>query len=285
MRDLTGRLALCAINTATLGFQAPIGGLIDAVARAGFGGIAPWRREVEGGDVTAIARQIRDAGIRVTGYCRSTYLPSATRTAFLTSVADNMRAIEDAARLGAYSFFMVVGGLPAGSKDLPGAREQVAEGTALLLDHARGLGVRLALEPLHPVYAADRSCLTTLAQALELCERIEPSAAPEPWLGVGIDVYHTWWDPLLAPSIARAGSARRIFGFHVNDWLVPTRDPLNDRGMMGDGVIDLRGIRGAVEAAGYQGFVEVEIFSAENWWRRPMAETLAVCARRLQDVC
>ena len=284
MRDLKGRLDLCAINTATLGFQAPINEVIEAVARAGFGGIAPWRREVEGGDAAATAKQIRDAGLKVTGYCRSTYLPSATRAEFLASVEDNRRALEDAAKLGAFSFFMVVGGLPAGSKDLPAAREQVAEGTAILLDHARGLGVRLALEPLHPLYAADRSCLTTLAEALDLCERIEPKAR-KPWLGIGLDVYHVWWDPRLAECIARAGKSRRIFGYHVNDWLVPTRDPLNDRGMMGDGVIDLPGVRNAVETAGYDSFVEVEIFSAANWWRRPMSESLAVCAQRLQDVC
>ena len=285
MRDLAGRPDLCAINTATLGFQAPISEVIETVARAGFGGIAPWRREVEGGDVAAIGRQIRDAGLKVTGYCRSTYLPAATRAEFLANVDDNRRAIDDAARLGAYSFFMVVGGLPKGSKDIGGARAQVAEGAALLLNHARHLGVRLALEPLHPVYAADRSCLTTLAEALDLCAAIEPEPPAKPWLGAGIDTYHVWWDPALFPQIVRAGRERRILGFHVNDWLVPTRDVLNDRGMMGDGVIDIRAIRGAVEAAGYDGLVEVEIFSTGTWWKRPMDETLAVCEQRLGTVC
>ncbi len=279
MRDL-GDTRLCAINTATLGFQEPIGAVIEAVAGAGFGGIAPWRREIEGGDVVGIAKQIRDAGLRVGGYCRSTSIPATTRAGFLANVEANRRAIDDAATLGARSFVMVVGGLPDGSRDIAGARAQVAEATGLLLEHGRSAGVRIALEPLHPVYAADRSCLTGLAEALDLCDAIE-GARDDPWLGVCLDVYHVWWDPFLKREIARAGASNRILGFHVCDWLVPTLDVLNDRGMMGDGVIDVRSIRGDVEAAGYDGLVEVEIFSAANWWKRPITETLLVCKERL----
>ena len=278
MRDLTDR-SLCAINTATLGFQAPIEAVVEAVARAGFGGIAPWRREVEGQDVRAISHRIRDAGLKVTGYCRSTYIPAAGHASFLANVEANRRAIDDAAALGAASFVMVVGGLPEGSKDMVAARAQVAEASALLLDHGKQAGVRIALEPLHPVYAADRSCLSLLSEALDLCDAIE-GEAEDPWLGACLDVYHLWWDPNLSRDIARAGRSRRIFGFHVCDWLVPTSDVLNDRGMMGDGVIDVRGIRRDVEATGYDGLVEVEIFSTENWWKRPMDETLRVCAAR-----
>ena len=285
MRSLANHPEYCAINTATLGHRVPLSDAIEAVARAGFGGIAPWRREVEGGDAEAIARQIRDTGMQVTGYCRSTYLPATTRSEFLASVTDNRRAIDDAATLGAQSFFLVTGSLPAGSKDLSGAREQVTEGIGVLLEHARQAGVRLALEPLHPVYTADRSCITSLSQAIDLCERLEPNAGPTPSLGLGLDVYHLWWDPELSAGIARAGRAHRIFGFHVNDWLNPTRDVLNDRGMMGDGVIDIPQIRRDVEAAGYKGLVEVEIFSAENWWRRPINEILRVCKERLGTVC
>jgi sugar phosphate isomerase/epimerase len=131
---------------------------------------------------------------------------------------------------------------------------------------------------LHPVYAADRSCLSLLSEALDMCAAVE-GAVDDPWLGVCIDVYHVWWDPNLARDIARAKGC--ILGFHVCDWLVPTTDVLNDRGMMGDGVIDVPGIRAQVQAAGYGGFVEVEIFSAANWWKRPMDETLAVCRERL----
>ena len=279
MRELKDHLRICSINTATLGFQAPIGEVIDAVARAGFGQIAPWRREAEGGDVRAIAKHIRDAGLSLSGYCRSTYIPANSAQQFLANVEANKRALEDAAVLGAPCFVMVVGGLPAGSKDLEAARQQVKEATAELAIHGKALGVKIALEPLHPVYAAERSCLTLLSEALDWCDAIEGTTI-DPWIGVALDCYHVWWDPGLMRDIARAGKARRIFAFHVSDWLVPTEDVLNDRGMMGDGVIDLRAIRGAVEASGYAGAVEVEIFSARDWWKRSMDATLAVCKER-----
>ena len=279
MRDLGQHPEFCAINTATLGFQAPIEAVIEAVARAGFGGIAPWRREVEGHDVQSIAKRIRDAGLKVPGYCRSTYIPAHDRKGFLANVDANLRAIDDAAILGAESFVMVVGGLPAGSKDIAAARAQVAEAAAMLMEHGKTRNVRIALEPLHPVYAADRSCLTLLSEALDLCDAIEGDTA-DPWLGACIDVYHTWWDPNIRRDIARAGAANRIFGFHVCDWLVPTEDVLNDRGMMGDGVIGVPAFRRDIEAAGYRGLVEVEIFSAKNWWIRPMDDTLRACRER-----
>lgn len=269
-----------AINTATLGFQCPIEESIDTIAAHGFGGIAPWRREAEGHDIKAIAKRIRDAGLKVTGYCRSTYLPSLTSEGLQANIESNKRALDDAAILAAESFVMVVGGLPKGSKDIARARAQVAEGTAELLEHGKRLGVRIALEPLHPVYAAERSCLTLLREALDMCQQIESSVST-PSLGVCLDVYHVWWDPNLKRDIARAGKDKRIFGFHVCDWLVPTMDVLNDRGMMGDGVIDIPSIREAVEQAGYQGLTEVEIFSEQNWWKRPVDEILRICAERL----
>jgi sugar phosphate isomerase/epimerase len=280
VRDLSQHLATCSINTATLGFQAPISEVIDSIARAGFGMMAPWRREVEGGDVKAIARNIRNAGLKLSGYCRSTYIPAATTAEFRNNISANIRALDDAATLDAPVFVMVVGGLPAGSKDMDGARQQVREATAELLQHGRKVGVKLALEPLHPVYAADRSCLTLLSEALDWCDVAEGETA-EPSLGVAIDAYHVWWDPTLATNIARAGKSNRIFAYHVCDWLVPTLDVLNDRGMMGDGVIDLKAMRAMIETAGYTGAVETEIFSAANWWKRPMHETLAVCRERL----
>ena len=278
MRTLAGHTEFCAINTATLGFQTPIEETIEAVARAGFGGIAPWRREIEGKDVAAIARRIREAGLKVTGYCRSTYIPATDKTGFTANVEANRRALADAAVLGAHSFVMVVGGLPAGSKNIAAARAQVTEASALLVETGRKFGVRIALEPLHPVYAAERSCLSLLSEALDICEAIEAGA--DPWLGTCIDVYHVWWDPNLAREIARAGARKRIFGFHVCDWLVPTADVLSDRGMMGDGIIDVPRIRRQIEAAGYDGLIEVEIFSERNWWRRPIAETLGICKER-----
>jgi sugar phosphate isomerase/epimerase len=276
MRQLKGHPELCSINTATLGFQAPIEQVIDAVARAGFGGIAPWRREVDGHDVKAIARRIVDAGLKVTSYCRSTYIPANTREEFNANVAANIAALNDAAILKAEAFVMVVGGLPAGSKDMRAARRQVSEATALLVDHGRKVGVKISLEPLHPVYAADRSCLTLLSEALDITDQIN-----DQMLGICIDAYHVWWDPNIARDIARAQG--RIFNFHVCDWLVPTRDVLNDRGMMGDGVIDLPLLRSHVESAGFTGLVETEIFSSENWWKRPMAETLNVAKERFAN--
>jgi sugar phosphate isomerase/epimerase len=285
MRNLRGQLELCSINTATLGHKVPIGETIDKVARFGFGGICPWRRDLEGEDVVAIARRIRQAGLKVSGYCRSTYIPAATRGGFLANIEDNRHAINQAATLGAACFVIVVGSLPAGSKDLVGARNQVAEGVALMLEHARAVGVRLALEPLHPMYANDRSCLNTLAQALDMAHALELEPQGARMLGVAVDLYHVWWDPDLSANIERAGAAQRIFGFHVCDWLVPTRDLLTDRGMMGDGVIDIPLIRGAVETAGYADQVEVEIFSDRDWWTRPADETLSVCAERLQSAC
>jgi sugar phosphate isomerase/epimerase len=283
MRDLAGRLDLCAINTATLGYHDPIERTIEAVAAAGFGAIAPWRRELEGRATAGVARRIRDAGLKVSGYCRSTYIPAADHARFLANIEDNRQAIDQAAELRAACFVMVVGGLPEGSKDLPDARAQLEEGMALLLEHARGAGVPLALEPLHPMYCADRSCLSTLEQALDLCDELD--AAADGFLGIAVDVYHVWWDPKLREGIARAGRGGRLLAFHVCDWLVSTRDLLLDRGMMGDGVIDLPAIRAWMEEAGYAGAVEVEIFSRDDWWRRPASEVLSACAQRLQSVC
>lgn len=274
MRDLAANPELFSINSATLGFQAPIETVIDEVARAGFGGVSPWRREVEDYDQKAIARRIRDAGLKVPSYCRSTYIPALTVKEFAANIADNKAAIDDAAILDATCFMMVVGSLPPGSKDIHAARSQVKEATAELAEYGQKLGVKIALEPLHPVYAADRSCLTRLSEALDWCDALN-----HPNLGVCIDAYHVWWDPNLAHDVARSG--KRIAAFHVCDWLVPTRDVLLDRGMMGDGVIDLPALREMVEAAGYDGLVEAEIFSTENWWKRPAAETLSVIKSRL----
>jgi sugar phosphate isomerase/epimerase len=275
-------LERCSINTATLGHRLPIEAIIDLVARFGFGAIAPWRRDLDGRSVTAIARRIREAGLALSGYCRSTYVPASTPGQFKANVADNLRALNDAALLGAPCFVLVVGSLPAGERDLDAARAQVIEGLALLLEQARTCGVALALEPLHPMYAGDRSCVTSLAEALAICEALDPERRGG--IGVAIDVYHVWWDALLSEGIRKAGEAGRLCAFHVCDWLVPTRDLLLDRGMMGDGVIDIPKIRGLVEQAGYRGFIETEIFS-RDWWGRPESEILAACVERLTSRC
>ena len=173
----------------------------------------------------------------------------------------------------------MIGGLPLGSKDIADARWQVRDGIAALLDYARPLGMPLAIEPLHPMYAADRACVNTLSQANDLCDELGDDG-----LGIALDLYHVWWDPELFRQITRAGK-KRLLAFHICDWLVPTADLLLDRGMMGDGVIDIAGIRQAVEAEGYDGFHEVEIFSAGNWWKRPPDEVLATCKQRHAACC
>jgi sugar phosphate isomerase/epimerase len=196
---------------------------------------------------------------------------------------DNRRALDEACELGAACLVLVVGGLPGAlagrpaHKDLAGARAQVAEGVAALLADARERGMPLAIEPLHPMYAADRACINTLEQALDLCDALDPARSGA--LGVAVDAYHVWWDPKLARQIERAGR-ERLLALHVCDWLVPTTDLLEDRGMMGDGVIDLRSLRALVEAQGYAGYSEVEIFSARNWWLRDGGEVLDTCIDR-----
>lgn len=268
---------LVSINTATFGYQWPIEDTIEMLAREKVGGIAPWRREVEASNADAVARHIRDAGLQVSGYCRTTYFTASSAAERHAAVEDNKIALDMAANLGAACFVAVVGGLAEGTRDLEGARAQVMEGLSALAEKARELGVPIALEPLHPMYAADRSCLNTLAQALDWCETIDATLPGS--VGVAVDIYHLWWDPDLQAQICRAGD--RILAYHVSDWLVPTKDLLTDRGMMGDGVVDLPSIRRVVEDdAGFDGLIEVEIFSAENWWKRPPAETLAVCLER-----
>ncbi|MGL3110321.1 sugar phosphate isomerase/epimerase family protein [Bradyrhizobium sp. BR 1432] len=274
-------LSRCSINTATLGHRSPIGDVIERVARHGFGGIAPWRRDLEGEDHRLIGKHIRDAGLALSGYCRGTYFPGANRSNFEANVADNRRAIDEAAELGAPCFVLVVGSLPEGSKDLNSARAQVAEDLDILLPYAKKAGVGLAVEPLHPMYAGDRSCITSLGEALALCERLDPSR--EGGIGVAIDVYHVWWDWRLSEDIAAAGPSRRIMAFHVCDWLVPTSDLLLDRGMTADGVIDIKHIRREIEATGYSGFTEVEVFS-RRWWSTPEDDVLVACAKGFSSI-
>ncbi|MBU9135412.1 sugar phosphate isomerase/epimerase [Burkholderia multivorans] len=282
MNTLQGKLDRCAINTATLGHREPLHMTIDRVARAGFGGIAPWRHEVEATDISQIARQIRALELKVTGYCRSTYFPAPTTGERAANIESNIRAVNDAAQLGAECFVMVVGGLPANSRNLSAAREMVSDGIAALMTEATKVGVRLAVEPLHPMYAAERSVINTVEQALHLCRQLDPKNA---CLGIAVDVYHCWWDPRLAESVSAAGSEGRIAAYHVSDWLTPTNDMLLDRGMMGDGVIDLKETRRMVETAGYSGMTEVEIFSRDVWWKVPPDEVLNCCAERMQSVC
>jgi sugar phosphate isomerase/epimerase len=281
MRDLSGGLAHLSLNTATVREQWGLAEAIEGCARHGIPGIAPWRDQLQAMRAGPAARRIRDAGLTVTGHCRGGMFPAADDAGLRAAIEDNRRAIDEAAAIGARCLVLVVGGMPAGSRDLARARDQVQGGIAAILPYARACGIPLAIEPLHPMYAADRACVNTLGHALDLCEQLDPENSGG--IGVAIDVYHLWWNPCLEAEIGRAGAAGRILAFHVCDWLVPTRDLLLDRGMMGDGVIDIRRIRGQVEAAGYDGPIEVEIFS-RDWWKHDPDEVLAVIAERYRSV-
>ncbi len=286
MRDFSQDHHWLSINTATLRRQADLVGIVEACARAGIRAIDPWRDQVAAVGLSRAVRAVKDAGLELSGYCRGgMFTADSARLAEVRD--DNRRAVDEAAALGASCLVLVVGGLPqysrpgsAPSKDLMAARAQVEEGLATLLEYARSVGLPLALEPLHPMYAADRACVNTLAQALDICDRLDPGRTGT--MGIALDAYHVWWDPALWDGIERAGK-ERLLAYHVCDWLVPTRDLLNDRGMMGDGVVDLKRLRAAVEGVGYAGFSEVEIFS-EDWWARPMAEVLDACIARHKEV-
>jgi sugar phosphate isomerase/epimerase len=269
-----------SINLATVRQQWDLREAVEACARHGIGAIDPWRDQVAAVGLAETARVIADNGMRVTGYCRGGMFPAADAAAQTAAIDDNKRAIDEAATIGAECLVLVAGGLPPGSRDIVEARAMVIGGIAAILPHARACKIPLAIEPLHPMYAADRACVNTLGQALDICDAIGGEG-----LGVAIDVYHVWWDPELATQIARAGRAGRILAYHICDWLVPTNDLLLDRGMMGDGVIDLKRMAALVREAGYTGAHEVEIFSAETWWKRPGNEVLRTCIERFNTLC
>ncbi len=266
-----------SLNTATVKAQWTLAQSIEGCARHGFGGISPWRDVLHDMGVDKAARAIRDAGLGVSGLCRGGMF-TAEGTLTQAVLDDNRRAVDEAARIGAACLVFVVGGLPAGSRDLDEARSTVEDGLASTLEYARSVGVKLAIEPLHPMYTADRACVNTMRQALDICDRLDDG------IGVAVDAYHVWWDPEVHDQILRAG-VDRLMAFHVCDWLVPTTDMLNDRGMMGDGVIDLKKLRHSVEANGFDGLVEVEIFSANTWWKRDADEVMTTIIERAATYC
>jgi len=276
-QDSNSACAPLSLNTATVREQWTLAQMIEACARHGVTGISPWRDKLAELGAAKAAAMIRAHGLSVTGLCRGGMFPAATEAGRQAAIEDNLRAIDDAATLGAKCLVLVCGGLPVGSRDLPGARAMVRDGIAAILGHARAAGVPLAIEPLHPMYAADRCCINTLAQALELCDELGDG------VGIAVDIYHVWWDPGLEASLRAAGS--RLMGFHLCDWLVPTTDMLLDRGMMGDGVADIPRIRSWMEESGYSGPQEVEIFSAQNWWKRDPDEVLQVYKERFANAC
>jgi sugar phosphate isomerase/epimerase len=287
MRDFSADHRWLSINTATVRKQRgqvwPLLDILDACAARGIRAVSPWRDQVAAAGLPATAARLREHGLALSGYCRGGMFTYADAAGRLAARDDNRRALDEACTLSAPCLVLVVGGLPgalagrAAHRDIAAARAQVTEGIAELLDDARQRRMPLAIEPLHPMYAADRACVNTLEQALDVCDALDPERSGA--LGVAVDVYHVWWDPRLQSQIERAGP-RRLLALHVCDWLTPTTDLLNDRGMMGDGVIDIARIRGWVEAQGYAGFSEVEIFSARDWWQRDGGEVLDTCIER-----
>ena len=291
MRDFSQNHDWLSINTATVrkqhGVEVPLDRIVDQCARRGIKAISPWRDQVAAIGIDKLAAQLKAHGIGLSGYCRGGFFPAPDVAGLRAALDDNRRAIDEAKKLNAPCLVLVVGALPgaldgkAAYKDIGRARNEVRDGIAASLEYAREVGMPLAIEPLHPMQAADRACINTLEHALDLCDELDPSKTGA--LGVAVDIYHVWWDPKLEQQIQRAGK-ERLLAYHVCDWLTPTRDLLSDRGMMGDGVIELKKIRAWMETAGFKGFSEVEIFSNLDWWQRSMEETLDTCIARHKTV-
>lgn len=232
--------------------------------------VALWREKVAETGLDEILKLLGDTGIKVSSLCRGGFFPASTLDQQSKNLEENYRAVDEAAAIGADVLVLVCGGIV--NRDIDRSREMVVEGIARLLPYAAQAGVKLGIEPLHPMFAADRSVIVSLSQANAIIELFKSTN-----LGVVIDVYHVWWDPAVYTEIARA--AGHILGFHVNDWIVPVPDILNGRGMMGDGVIEIRRLREAVLHAGYRGPVEIEIFN-EELWRLPGRELLRLAKDR-----
>jgi sugar phosphate isomerase/epimerase len=275
--DGTG-LARLSLNTATTKLLS-LEQAVAAATRAGIPALGLWRDRVHEVGVERAARLVRDAGLEVSSLCRGGFLTAADAGGIAEALADNRRAVEEAAALGTRELIMVVGGLPVGDRDVAAARARVAERLAELAPYAQEHGVRLVLEALHPMYCADRAVISTLGQALDLAAPHDPDT-----VGVVVDTFHVWWDPALEEQVARAGRERRLASYQVCDWNLPiAADALLSRGIMGDGHIDFATITRWVAQAGYAGPVEVEIFNAEVW-ASPADEVLATVTRRYADL-
>jgi len=249
--------------------------LADACGKLGITQVGLWRGPVQEYGPTAAARLVADAGLTVTSLCRGGFLTALDPVERSRALDDNRAAVDEAATLGTGTLVLVSGGLPAGSRDLRGARERIADALAELAPYAGERGVRLAIEPLHPMFASDRCVVSTLAQALDLAERL-----PSDQVGVVVDTYHVWWDEAAPAQITRAGQGGRLAAFQLADWVTPLPEGvLLGRGQLGDGAVDLRGFRELVDAAGYEGPIEVEIFNPALWARDGL-DVLAETAER-----
>jgi sugar phosphate isomerase/epimerase len=249
---------------------------IEGVARHGIGAVALWRDKLAECGVGEAARMLADYGLTVTSLCAAGLVTSSDPAEAARALDEVRRAIDETAAVRAENLMFVAGGVDARDKDVAGARARVLERLAALAPHARAAGIRIALEPLHPMVCGTRSVLNSLKIANDWCDAL----ASDDVFAIAVDTYAVWWDPDLVGEIARASS--RICGFHVSDWLLDTRDLRLDRGMMGDGLIDIPYIRGLVEAAGYSGYREVEVFSQRDWWTRDPDEVIRVIKERYQ---
>jgi sugar phosphate isomerase/epimerase len=253
----------------------------EGCARAGLQWIGLWRDKVAAQGLEESARLVRDAGLTVSSLCRGGMFPAATERERQKRIEDNLRAIDECVALGTDTLVFVCGGLH--SKDITGARQMVYDGLAAITSYAQERGVRLGIEPLHPMYAADRNVIVTLAQANDFAIRLNQQFPQfDTPVGVIIDVFHVWWDPAVDHEIKRANG--HIFGFHVCDWITPLPDVLKGRGMMGDGWIELHKLREAVDAAGYSGPIECEIFN-QSLWDSPGDEVLELMKKRFLELC
>jgi sugar phosphate isomerase/epimerase len=277
---MTDDLARLSINQETIK-QWSLPELAEGCVKAGIGKVGLWRAPVQAYGVERTARLMSDAGLTVTSLCRGGFFTALDPATRARALDDNRAAIDEAAALSTDTLVLVSGGLPPGSRDLHGARERVGEALAELAPYAAARGVRLAIEPLHPMYASDRCVVSTLAQALDLAERL-----PAEQVGVVVDTYHLWWDDQAPAQIARAGAGGRIHSFQLADWITPLpAGVLLGRGLLGEGSVDFRAFRRHVEAAGFDGPIEVEIFN-EALWARDGAEALAdVADRYLRHAC
>lgn len=282
MRDFSSDRHALALNTATLGHNLdgygagwPVERVIDACATRGFGGIVFWRREI-GTRATEIGNRVRAAGMQVTGLCRTPFLVGSDRPSAWKE--ETLSSIDMAAELGTDVLTVVTGGTEPGTKGVIETQKILIERLSQVAGYAADRGVKLALEPLNPMFGGNRTCLMSVRDALKVCNDLGVEN-----VGIAVDVYHVWWDSSLGESCSAAGD--RIIGYHLCDWLENTQDMLLDRGMMGDGVADLKTIRGHVEAAGYRGPCEVEIFSSSNWWARDPKEVLDTIVSRFKSVC
>jgi sugar phosphate isomerase/epimerase len=267
-------LAALSINQETVK-QWSLPELADGCAAAGISAVGLWRAPVQGYGAARAAKLMRDAGLAVTSLCRGGFFTAVDPAERAAALDDNRAAIDEAATLGTGTLVLVSGGLPAGDRDLRGARERVADALAELGPYAAEHGVRLTLEPLHPMFASDRCVVSTLRQALDIAEGF-----PVEQVGVAVDTYHLWWDDTVGEQIARAGRSGRIAAFQLADWITPLPEGvLLGRGQLGDGAVDLRWFRGQVEAAGYRGMTEVEIFNPALW-ERDGAEVVAEIVER-----